>query len=240
MLAKLHRFALRIIPNFLLAPIGLLLGIFYKKKSYSQYGEDLILLSFFRKVGLKVGTYVDIGAFHPYWISNTKLLHDQGWRGCVVDIDALKLWGFRVARGGRCKRVLAAIGADESARGSNVTVYKFKRFLSEIDTLSEAQAKKYASDWGYSYSATRVPYVPVNDLLLSCGHIDFLNIDVEGLDSVILGAIDFSVIRPTVIVFEDNEHWGGRQEVQTLLQRAGYDLLFLSGGSVAYYLRGSI
>ena len=47
---------------------------FTKKNSYSQFGEDLIINNFF---GNFVGTYVDIGCYHPIKYSNTALLHKK-------------------------------------------------------------------------------------------------------------------------------------------------------------------
>ena len=69
---------------------------FLKHKSYSQYGEDLIIDSFFKHhAPIKSGNYLDIGCYHPVGISNTYLLHRRGWQGLVVDIDDYKLELFK-------------------------------------------------------------------------------------------------------------------------------------------------
>ena len=60
-------------------------------KSYSQYGEDLIIYDFFKHHFDIKGNYLDIGAFHPKMISNTHILHTLGWRGTVIDLDDFKL-----------------------------------------------------------------------------------------------------------------------------------------------------
>jgi hypothetical protein len=46
-------------------------------KNYSGNGEDIILINYLFK-GLKSGTYIDIGAFHPKIISNTHALYEKG------------------------------------------------------------------------------------------------------------------------------------------------------------------
>jgi len=80
---------------------GLIYGCLVRpKKSYAQYGEDLIILNFFDKIGVKAGFYLDIGAYHPQFVSNTHLLHKRGWKGVCVDIDDAKLKQFRLLRGG--------------------------------------------------------------------------------------------------------------------------------------------
>ena len=64
-------------------------------KSYSQYGEDLIIYDFFKHHFDIKGNYLDIGAFHPKMISNTHILHTLGWRGTVIDLDDFKLKLFK-------------------------------------------------------------------------------------------------------------------------------------------------
>ena len=46
--------------------------------SFSQRGEDLILDGMFE--GKRNGFYVDIGANHPSFLSNTRRFYDRGWR----------------------------------------------------------------------------------------------------------------------------------------------------------------
>ncbi len=67
-----------------------LLFFFKKKKSYSQFGEDLIINNFFKKLKYKTGFFVDIGAYHPSFISNTKILRNKGWNGAYVEADKTK------------------------------------------------------------------------------------------------------------------------------------------------------
>ena len=51
--------------------------------SYSQLNEDCIIdwLTGYKKKG----TYIDIGAYHPDKISNTRLFYERGWRGVNVE-----------------------------------------------------------------------------------------------------------------------------------------------------------
>jgi hypothetical protein len=50
---------------------------------FSQYGEDVFLHKFFR--GKKTGFYIDVGAHHPFQLSNTAYLWLGGWNGVNVD-----------------------------------------------------------------------------------------------------------------------------------------------------------
>jgi hypothetical protein len=63
--------------------------------SYSQHGEDLFVLDHFQG---KPGVYLDVGASHPFRISNTYLLYQHGWRGVTVEPIprlAQKHWRWR-------------------------------------------------------------------------------------------------------------------------------------------------
>ena len=52
--------------------------------------------------------------------------------------------------------------------------------------------------------------------------IDFLNIDIEGVDHMVLASIDFKKFKPKVILFEDNENFGGSTGTISLLIKNGY------------------
>jgi hypothetical protein len=51
--------------------------------SYSANAEDVLLRRLFP--GPEAGFYVDVGAAHPIWESDTKALRDRGWCGINVE-----------------------------------------------------------------------------------------------------------------------------------------------------------
>ena len=59
--------------------------IFFPKKTYSMYGEDLIVQKFFKNK--QKGYYVDVGCYHPIDGNNTYLLYKKGWNGINIDIN---------------------------------------------------------------------------------------------------------------------------------------------------------
>ena len=67
-----------------------------KNENFSQEGEDLFLINFFKDK--KEGFYVDVGAFHPFRISNTYALYKKGFRGINIDISATSIDFFNFAR----------------------------------------------------------------------------------------------------------------------------------------------
>ena len=69
---------------------------FLKRKSYSQFKEDIFIQNFFKN-NLD-GVYVDIGCYHPVKYSNTALLYNQGWSGYNIDINKASIDLFKIAR----------------------------------------------------------------------------------------------------------------------------------------------
>lgn len=153
-------------------------------KSYSLYGEDLVVFHFFHNVGVKNGVYVDIGAFHPKWISNTHLLSKNKWKGIVVDLEEEKLKLFRFFRND-CKALCAAVVPDNNIE--SVEYYSFNRLLSEWDTISHSEAEMRREKSNVNYIKKSVSALTINKVMSDAqkftGHsVDYLNIDIEGMD----------------------------------------------------------
>ena len=225
----------RFIKKFLPAKFNTLIWDVYlsllKHKSYSQYGEDLIIDSFFQHhVPIKNGNYLDIGCYHPVGISNTYVLHKKGWQGLVIDIDNYKLELFKRRRGKNVEVLKAAISSEDSL--SKVPIYKFNQPFSPYDTLSEDMAKTRSKAINIDYTTEEVNQISINSLL-NKKHFDLINIDVEGLDELIVNSIDFNKYQPTMIVYESFDPLS-ISKTKELLNDNGYTLLFISGGSIGY------
>lgn len=67
------------------------------EQNYSQCFQDLFVLSILN--GKKNGTFLEIGGFHPSYLSNTCLLENKfGWSGYSIDIDSSIRNAFRSER----------------------------------------------------------------------------------------------------------------------------------------------
>ena len=69
---------------------------FLKRTSYSQWGEDLEIVKFFKNK--KRGKYLDVGCFHPLMYSNTCLLNQNGWTGTNIDLNQTSIDLFNILR----------------------------------------------------------------------------------------------------------------------------------------------
>ena len=228
---KLLLFFYRIIKKYLPQKINYFIWDIYlsniSTKSYSQYGEDLIICNYFSN---RQGNYLDIGCYHPKGISNTHLLHKKGWEGVVVDIDDYKLNLFKNRRGSKIEIIKGAISS--SSADSKVPVYKFNQPFSPYDTLSKEIADARSKQKNIEYKVDEIDQIDINTIL-SKKSFDIINIDVEGIDEIIINSIDFDKHQPKMIVYESFEPFSP-SKTKELLCKNGYRLLFISGGSLGY------
>ena len=204
--------------NYLVKSIGLFklyliyIGLKYKffthKKTYSQFGEDLVIDKYF---GNFVGRYVDIGCFHPIKYSNTALFHKKGWRGVNIDLNKTSISLFNV-----CRKNDINIVACLSDKIEEVDIYLDSEFsalnsmyLDNVKAFNLAKYKKIKMQ-------TQIFSHVIKD------NFDFLNIDCEGNDLKILKTIDLKKYTPKIINIEVSKI--NKKEIYSYLNSYGYKL----------------
>ena len=188
--------------------------------SYAQNGEDVVLARAF--AGRSEGFYVDVGANDPTEDSVTRHFYDLGWRG--VNIEP-QLSYYEALCKARPRDTTLNIGI--AAKSGTLTMHYVPR-APGMSTFSEDQAKLLV-DAGYELEQGGQLEVRALDEVLA-EHadqaIDFLKVDVEGLEHEVLGGVDWSRWRPRVIVVEtspEEEPWERR------LLDAGYRRMLWDG-----------
>jgi len=217
--------------------IGFLYGMGKKRTSYSQYGEDLILNSFIQRLNLKPGKILDIGAFHPVWYSNSYLLLKNGWTATIVDLDQSKIDRFKTVHKKKVDTLYAAVTPTSDIPVSKViSCYKFNKLYSVFDTISKETADHYQDQFNIQYTEEKVTSISINDIFTDRGPFDIINIDIEGIDELVLNDLNLNIHRPKIILFEDNTNFGGSQKVIKRLEQFGYRHLCTTGGTIIYFL----
>lgn len=219
-----------ILPKTLFDYFAYLNGCRFFKISYSQYGEDLILMKYLKNKKIKKGKYLDIGAFHPRWISNTHLLHKNGFSGFVVDIDEDRLKWFKFSRGNKVKTFCGAVS---NKFGKNINVYKFKNKnpFSLIDTTSFKFAKRQSLKGvtKRKFEIKKIKNYHINEIFRSVGKINVLNIDIEGKDFEVLKSSNLKIINPEIILIEDHSSYFPSHKLITFFKKRKYHLISICG-----------
>lgn len=174
----------------------------YYKKSYSQQGEDIIIESVLKQFGKKNITYLDIGAHHPYYLSNTYYFYKKGHTGVCVEPDT-KL--CKLIQKKRPKDVCLAVGIGEED-GSVQRFYKMNP--PSLNTFSKEEAESL-EQYGHTIeSIHEIKIMNINTIFEKyfSSTPDFVSIDTEGLDLEILESIDFIKYRPMVFCVETKEY----------------------------------
>jgi FkbM family methyltransferase len=200
---------------------------------FSQEGEDIILSKlFFDK---KDGFYVDIGAHHPVKLSNTYKYYLQGWAG--INIDALP-GSMQLFHQKRSRDINIEIGI--ASEEKVMPFYVFDQ--AALNTFDESTAHQHVRQNGASIINTLLvktaPLVKVLDAYLPKGkQIDFMSIDVEGFDLIVLQTNDWSKYRPTVILVESigtDFELLLHSEMHTFLNEKGYTIMSKTFHTVFY------
>jgi FkbM family methyltransferase len=189
--------------------------------AYSSEGEDLILKRIFdRKTN---GVYIDVGAHHPFRVSNTYLFYKQNWTG--INIDPMP--GSK-AMFNKYRPLDINLEMGVSATKQHLTYYIFNE--PALNTFSTDKVEEYTQDPQYRIiKEQKIETWPLADILdrylPADTNIDFLTIDAEGLDMEVLRSNNWQKYRPAYILVESNPFLLANMqnsEIGQYMQEAGY------------------
>jgi len=165
---------------------------------FSQEGEDIILQRIFEKK--QKGFYIDIGAHHPFRFSNTYIFYKRGWYGINIDATPGSMKLFKKFRKGDVNLEIGIANKE-----SIMKYYAFNE--PALNTFDEALAKSRDGVGGYKIvEIVEVKVMPLKKILEEYlpanTEIDFMNIDVEGMDFEVLKSNDWNKYRPKVLLIE--------------------------------------
>ncbi len=194
--------------------------------TYAQNFEDVVLFRALRDV--IDGFYIDVGAMDPEVASVTKAFYDRGWRG--INIEPIPRWYQRlVEQRPRDINCNVACGADENSR---ILLYDVPGTGSA--TADAVRAVGYRAR-GETFSEQVVPSTRLDALLRTLGHpseIHFLKIDVEGSEREVLQGMDFTQVRPWIVLIESTLPWSHvevHEQWENLLLTRGYSFVYFDG-----------
>jgi len=214
---------IKVIFYVLLTLIDPIIRKFWKEpflKSYSQKNEDIIidkLLKFKKK-----GFYIDIGANDPSVISNTKRFYNKGWRGINIEPNPLI---FKKLQKNRSKDINLNIGI--SNHQDKLLFYIFDAHT--LSTFSKKQARVYKLGGHKIVKKISIKTFQLKQIFgkyLKKRKVDFMSVDTEGYDMLILKSNDWFRYKPTVICVEStidkNSNNKGYSGIDFFLRSLGY------------------
>lgn len=168
-----------------------------RKSSYAQCGEDVIVDFIFSNLKISKPTYIDVGAHHPYRMNNTVLFYLRGSYGINIEPNP---YFYKKLKQNRRRDLNLPIGIYDTK-----TILPF--FVLNPPTLSTFSETEAYSLEKEGYVIDEVLEIAVDSIT----HVvqeyckgkfpDFLSIDTEGLDEIIIKTLDSSSL-PKVICVE--------------------------------------
>jgi FkbM family methyltransferase len=185
--------------------------------SYSQFQEDLILDSI---TGNKAnGFYIDIGAFDPTDISNTKKFYERGWSGINVDPIKSVIDKFNKVRP---RDINLNVGI-ASADGFEMFHEFNEKYLSTFSEEKISQIKRKFPNAVLKESYL-IKTISLENLIRESNmEVDFLSIDVEGFELSVLNSNNWNLYRPKVVLIEVLSN---KIEIFQILEANNYKCVF--------------
>lgn len=200
--------------------------------SFSQSGEDMVIRSLNRRK--RNGFFVDIGAHHPIWYSNTYHFYLNGWKGINVDPipGVMKLFDLIRPNDINLEIACGKVGVSSFNIFEDGAYNTFDQSIAKhlINTkvsnlIKTIEIKKH------TLSQILDLYLPKNTI------IDLLSIDAEGMDVEILETNDWDKYRPLFVCAECHTADDARpMNPRLVLESKGYEFIAKTEFSAIYRL----
>jgi FkbM family methyltransferase len=190
--------------------------------TYAQNREDIILSCFFSPE--EIGFYVDVGAEAPTDLSVTKLFYDRGWRG--INIEPIKKQ-YKLFTTERPRDINLNVGISNKNGTLSFREYEGPGYSTFSNDLKDEHEKNPDSSVK-EFKDYEVKVMTLKEVLKenNVTSIQFLKVDVEGLEYEVLKSNDWDKYRPEVICIEANHV---KQDWRKLLKDSGYSKVFFDG-----------
>ncbi|MER9937421.1 FkbM family methyltransferase [Mesorhizobium sp. M0088] len=194
-------------------------------RTYAQHGDDLAILNIFKRLGIERPSYLDVGAYHPFDLSNTALLYERGSRGIVVEPNLAAFDAFVAARP---DDIILPVGVAPIAG-----TLTFFHVLADPGRFTFDKAT--AMTLGIVRSE-ELPVTTLNAIVEDLGGIwpDLLSLDIEGLDIDVLQGATFGEGPKVVIVEADNGSGDTSHELAALMEAKGCTLHSWAGNNMIF------
>lgn len=189
--------------------------------TYANAGEDMALRKIFKRriVDGLGGLYVDVGCAAPVSLSNTFLFYCLGWRGLCIDPNPVAPPYWKEMRP-EDVFISAAVGEQEGS----AKLFQHKTNLG-MHQISDVLPSSEFDDVPINVPMRRLDTLFAQHI--GDKAIQFMDVDVEGVELSVLRSNDWSRWRPEALIIEDHNFdmlEPRRSEVIAYLMDQGYRL----------------
>lgn len=189
--------------------------------SYSQHGEDLEIAALLPDTGW----FLDIGAYRPKELSNTRLLYERGWSGVMFEPSPENM-NYLIDEYGYDDRITLV----QALVGVAAGVFPLEISNGPVSTTNAAVRALWATD-GHYRGKVHIPCLSVENVIDRYGYFDFVNIDAEGESADIFDRFMAQEHKPAVFCVE---HDGKASAIDRIATRKGYRRVLLNETNIVF------
>lgn len=162
---------------------------------FSQVCQDLIIFNLMnshiakQKSGQKNFFFVDLAANHAWKLSNTLYLEQNGWDGLCIE-GSPEYW-YDLAHSRNCTVFGAFVGGNENEDGNRIEVALGSAFGGIISEDMDNKPGKISRKTSAQVTREIVSFSTILKISNSPKVIDYLSLDVEGAETLILQDFPF-------------------------------------------------
>ena len=195
------------------------------KSLYSQLNQDLWVLDMLKHK--KGGVFVDIGAHDGIQLSNTYLLESNyDWTGICIEANPDTFEKLKKNRSNKCVCSLLS-----KYKGENKVLHKIGE-LSFVNNINQScDVDELQKLYDIDITDVTIETDTLNNILTNQeipNVIDYLSIDIEGMELDVLKSLDFNKYHINLLTIEHNAcHIGHnyRNDIQEFLQSKGFEFV---------------
>ena len=205
-------------------------------QSYSQSGEDAILRFIFRSMNRDLSqlTYLDLGANHAKFLSNTYSFYREGASGVLVEANPSLIEELKTVR----PRDTVVNRCISNQADTTLTFYVMNG--DGLSTMDYEAAKSFMKENPAIQieQTVSVPSITIPELIAAYfpdRAPDLVNIDIEGMELDVLRMMNFDTFRPFAIICEMIEYKTKlgipkkNTEILQYLRKKGYEEYAFTG-----------
>lgn len=201
---------------------------------FSQNSEEDIIINQFRNMG---GVFLDIGANDGVSLSNTYGLALGGWEGVCIEPSITAFAKLSETYRGNSKITLLKCAIGGKGQSGNKIFYESGTHLGKGDTsllssLNESEIEKWANSTEFKKTVVKVIDFEEMMALVSHKWFDFISIDTEGNDLIILKQMDLNMLQTSCVCVE----WNGKNKDQfdEIMLPKGFSLIHTNLENLIY------